>query len=69
MEKKIVIILCVLDVILLGFSIFLYVGEDRTPPAIAFGGSRRSVSIICRIFSMPDAPSNPKFRTLLRYMP
>ena len=30
MEKKIVIILCVLDVILLGFSIFLYVGEDRT---------------------------------------
>ena len=36
MEKKIVIILCVLDVILLGFSIFLYVGEDRTPPAIAF---------------------------------
>lgn len=37
MEKKIVIILCVLDVILLGFSIFLYVGEDRTPPVIAFG--------------------------------
>src|SRR5699024_8171082 len=37
MEKKIVIILCVLDVILLGFSIFLYVGEDRTPPVIVFG--------------------------------
>lgn len=38
MEKKIVIILCVLDVILLGLSIFLYVGEDRTPPVIAFSG-------------------------------
>ena len=37
MEKKIVIILCVLDVILLGFSIFLYVGEDRTTPVIVFG--------------------------------
>ena len=38
MEKKIVIILCVLDVILLGFSVFLYAGEDRTPPVIAFSG-------------------------------
>ena len=37
MEKKIVVILCVLDVILLGFSIFLYAGEDRTAPVIVFG--------------------------------
>ena len=35
--KKPVIILCVLDVVLLGLSVFLYVGEDRMAPEIAFG--------------------------------
>ena len=37
MEKKLVVILCALDVILLGLSVFVYVGEDRTPPEIVFG--------------------------------
>lgn len=32
--KKIMIILAALDVILLGMSIAVFVGEDRTPPVI-----------------------------------
>ena len=32
--KKITIILAALDVILLGMSIAVFVGEDRTPPVI-----------------------------------
>lgn len=36
MEKKIVIILCALDLILLTLSIFLYMGADRTPPIISY---------------------------------
>lgn len=37
MEKKLVVVLCVIDVILLAFSVFLYVGEDRNEPVITFG--------------------------------
>ena len=36
MEKKIVVILCALDAVLLAFSIFLFVSEDRTAPVISY---------------------------------
>lgn len=32
--RKIVAVLCTLDVILLAFGIVVYLGEDRTPPVI-----------------------------------
>lgn len=32
--KKIVAVLCTLDVILMAFGIVVYLGEDRTPPVI-----------------------------------
>lgn len=34
--KKLVIAVCIIDVILLAFSVWIYIGKDRTAPTITF---------------------------------